>query len=206
MPSQPPAQRYLFSYGTLINQESLESTIPKRMYTRIPARINGFQTGWTARAEYTGLTALGCKQSAGETAFGVLIPVEKSDLKALDERETQSIYQRVQISPKSAEAFSQHPQNQVSIESYVVHKAQKPDKLAPIAQSYLDVVIGGCLSIDTDFAESFIRNVTGWNHPWVNDRTEPRYIRAQRNPSLERKVDQLLERLVPEAFGARYRG
>lgn len=205
MPGKPPAQRYLFSYGTLINQESLGSTIPGRLRTRIPARVNGFQAGWTARAEYTALTALGCRQAAGSNTIGVLIPVEELELEVLDERETRSIYKRISIPIRSAEVLSPYPQNPSSIESYVVHEAEKPDKLAPIAQSYLDVVLGGCLSIGNDFAESFISNVTGWNHPWVNDRNEPRYIRAQRNPSLEKRIDQLLERLVPEAFDARYR-
>ena len=44
-------------------------------------------------------------------------------------------------------------------------------------QSYVDVVISGCLEISEEFANDFINMTGNWQHPLLNDRHDPKYIR-----------------------------
>lgn len=83
----------------------------------------------------------------------------------------------------------------------------------PIAQSYVDVIIRGCLSISDEFAQSFMETTKGWhsNHHssghLVDDRHDPIYIRSDSEFSEENGdvVDDLLRKHCPEALDKRRR-
>ena len=85
----------------------------------------------------------------------------------------------------------------------------------PITQSYLDIIIRGCMSISLDFARRFLETTHGFwhdndesvkkdikatngssnnedqsnnihrHHTWVDDRGDPMYVRADRQYSIE---------------------
>ena len=86
----------------------------------------------------------------------------------------------------------------------------------PITQSYLDIIIRGCMSISLDFARRFLETTHGFwhdkseekdtnnedqsnninsHHTWVNDRNAPMYVRADSQYSNENgeHIDKLLE-------------
>jgi len=94
----------------------------------------------------------------------------------------------------------------------------------PITQSYLDIIIRGCMSISLDFARRFLETTHGFwydndkseekdikangsgnsgdqisninsHHTWVDDRSDPMYVRADREYSNENgeHIDKLLE-------------
>ena len=94
----------------------------------------------------------------------------------------------------------------------------------PITQSYLDIIIRGCMSISLDFARRFLETTHGFwhdndesvekdikangsdnsedqisnidsHHTWVDDRSDPMYVRADRQYSNENgeHIDKLLK-------------
>jgi hypothetical protein len=86
---------------------------------------------------------------------------------------------------------------------YVPKRPVPPDASHPILQSYVDIILRGCLETGGEaMARSFIATTSGWFHPspdgtpphWVDDRVTPLYKRAdveysQRNAA---KIDALL--------------
>jgi hypothetical protein len=89
----------------------------------------------------------------------------------------------------------------------------------PIMQSYVDIILRGCLSISKDFALKFLESTHGWWHDetihspeskvpeyvWVDDRHAPYYSRADEEWSSEMKhmLDDLLKDIHPEPFHKR---
>jgi hypothetical protein len=89
----------------------------------------------------------------------------------------------------------------------------------PIMQSYVDIILRGCLSISKDFALKFLESTHGWWHDqtihnpdseapeyvWVDDRHAPYYVRADEEWSSEMKhmLDDLLKEIHPEPFRKR---
>ncbi len=62
----------------------------------------------------------------------------------------------------------------------------------PIAMSYVDVVITGCLEYGEDFAKRFSETTSRWDRQIVDDRSRPMYPRAKKDPDTE-PIDRLLE-------------
>ena len=89
----------------------------------------------------------------------------------------------------------------------------------PIMQSYVDIIMRGCLSIGKDFAMQFLQSTHGWwhdktvHHPesevpeylWIDDRHEPFYVRADEEWSSDMKhmLDDMLKEIHPEPFEKR---
>lgn len=111
---------------------------------------------------------------------------------------------------------------------YVQKDAIPADPSHPIPQSYVDIIIRGCLTISKDFARSFIETTEGWNsnscdeasgagdaanvdnnsndsQHWVDDRDFPIYKRADSEYSKKNAdmIDQLLEEKAPQAYEER---
>ena len=49
----------------------------------------------------------------------------------------------------------------------------------PILQSYVDVIIKGCLEFSPEFASTFVTTTTGWEGFYMDDRGTPIYARAE---------------------------
>jgi hypothetical protein len=103
---------------------------------------------------------------------------------------------------------------------YVPKDPIPPDTSHPILQSYVDIIMRGCLSIHDDFARSFINTTVGWTDTstttkdlerskghWVNDRTSPLYPRADAAYSYEHGpvIDELLQTHPTYLVGHRVR-
>jgi len=98
---------------------------------------------------------------------------------------------------------------------YVQQDPESPSPDSPIVQSYVDIILRGCLSISQDFAREFLLTTEGWRRAhegggggdvyWVDDRHDPLYPRAV--PEYSQKngpaIDQLLEAHRPLEFSGR---
>jgi hypothetical protein len=84
---------------------------------------------------------------------------------------------------------------------YITNTRVAPTLDCPITQSYLDVVVTGCLEIGKDFVAEFVRTTDGWDGFWINDRDQPRY---RRHISADAEhIDTLLGELIPRQFANR---
>ncbi len=105
------------------------------------------------------------------------------------------------------------------------------ERAFPISQSYVDIILRGCLSISRDFARRFLETTHGWEHGecldqntkdntnaggefgdstlsryiWVNDRHAPIYYRADFEYSLVKgkEIDELIQEHRPHALKLR---
>jgi len=102
----------------------------------------------------------------------------------------------------------------VNIWVYVPQKPMVPTVDHPIAQTYVDTIIRGCLEISEEFAAEFLETTAGWHPeeaahedstaqhddvipdqiPLINDRHNPIYIRG--DPIWSRQQASILDRLM----------
>jgi hypothetical protein len=182
---------------------------------------------------------------------GVLYPVTEKELYNFDEREMGYGRKTIDIenvelveyledehydSPDHAfflKAVAER-RSDFQIWVYVPLKPLPPDEDHPIAQTYLDVILHGCLDIHKDFAREFIADTKGWNPQelltdnehdsddkssrsldedsndvisWVNDRDRPIYKGADTEYSDREgpRLDILLREHRPDEFHRRKR-
>jgi len=109
---------------------------------------------------------------------------------------------------------------EVAVWAYEQNENLPAERSFPITQSYLDIIIRGCMSISLDFARRFLETTHGFwhgndksveangsgndedqsntihsDHTWVDDRSDPMYVRADRQYSNENSehIDKLLK-------------
>ena len=228
---QPPRRRnkthhYVFGYGSLICPESRSVTNPALAQKEpLPVVIQDVERVWSARTT-GGYTAMGVRHKEGAECTGVLIEVEQAELEDLDQREAS--YDRLPIHLDNVDQVpyldefyeDDHPvfdakesdsdvdEERVKVWIYMQKEPIMADPSHPIPQSYVDIIIRGCLTISEDFARSFIDTTAGWKHEedhWVDDRTLPIYKRADPEFSSQHgeRIDQLLQEHKPEALQER---
>ena len=79
--------------------------------------------------------------------------------------------------------------------AYVLRHAGEPTEQNPIIQSYLDVVLTGCIQqFGEAFAEQVLQTTSGLRGPILNDRERPRYPRALERVDHAQKIDQMLSK------------
>lgn len=103
---------------------------------------------------------------------------------------------------------------------YLQQDPSPVNPVCPLAQSYIDVIMRGCLAISHDFCREFLQTTRGWSahdfHDtssdqggdgssliktyWINDRHNPLYVRADQKYSIENadELDCLLKKHRPE--------
>jgi len=220
----------IFGYGCLICPHSRTVTAPtSKGRQAIPVQVDHLQPIWSIR--WDGVTFLGIRVVQGRKCVGVLIPVTNTELEEFDKRECG--YERIQIDPVHVHALQQPSQAGGSVAAYtmdegapiwvyVPQKSESATEDAPIYQSYIDVILRGCLSISPEFAREFLLTTSGWHQEhlhedhhsrsssssssscvhWINDRHNPRYVRADSVYSKAHAdyLDRLLELYRPEFF------
>ena len=168
---------------------------------------------------------MGVRFQKGVKCTGVLLEVNGKELSQLDNRE--KAYNRVPIPLNEVEkvpylietdsedesdhvVFQEVYHEKLNVWIYVQKYAVHSDISHPIPQSYVDIILRGCLSISPDFAKSFIDTTCGWQSDhnvtnWVDDRLDPIYIRADPKYLLKmgNYLDDLLEDCIPQAFAER---
>jgi hypothetical protein len=128
------------------------------------------------------MTAMGVQFSPDASCVGVLYPLSEKELLRFDRRERGYHRHEIPITQVDLidylhddyydEAYEEHSlfleavagkRSDVRIWIYVPCKPQPPDEEHPIAQTYVDVILQGCLNIHEDFARMFLESTKGWN-------------------------------------------
>ena len=209
-----PLPHYIFGYGSLICPHSRALTAPTLAQRAvIPVRVQGLERIWSL--PFRGLTFMGIRQRRQAECVGVLIPVNDEELAQFDLRELgydrtpipfeavqelqePSVLQRILSSSSSS---SQHSDgnHQIQIWVYVQQTPQPVSKESPIAQSYVDIILRGCISISEDFAKDFLKTTRGWHlhdhdlHPDHHDHDDSNSnieIRDTNHPTPKRLGDE----------------
>lgn len=177
----------VFGYGSLICPESRAITAPTVVDRKaLPVSIKGVERTWTKKSLLSRTTSMGVQFRDDATCVGVLIPVDKDELQSFDEREVG--YDRYEIQlhhvepvphllgdKKTADLYYNHTflqpgfdwkseQARPRVWIYVQQDPVPASPQYPIAQSYVDIMLRGCLSISEEFAQEFIETTKGW-HP-----------------------------------------
>ena len=100
------------------------------------------------------------------------------------------------------------PNYSCNIYIYTIKKElnNKPSKKCPISQSYLDVVLSGCLEYGNNFMHNFLENTYNWNDDnniihWVNDRKKNKRCWVKNNDKMNRtKIDKLLKKYIANIY------
>ncbi|HEV2972196.1 MAG TPA: gamma-glutamylcyclotransferase family protein [Pirellulales bacterium] len=186
------AIHYVFAYGSLINSESRARTGGSGV--AIPARVTGVQRAWNFVDRESGMTALGVVRRDESVTNGTLVAVRSADLPLFDRRErgyTRTRLERARVVGWNGQEVVEDP-----IWIYLPNEPGWPSKDSPIAQSYVDVVLAGCLEVGAAFAAEFVRTTTNWDYPWIDDRSTPRYARAMQNVSRAKHLE--MDRILLE--------
>ncbi|WP_051207443.1 gamma-glutamylcyclotransferase family protein [Saccharospirillum impatiens] len=192
---------YIFGYGSLICADSRSRTgISGLAYA---VEVSGIARRWSVPVPDYGATALGAHQDDQAHCNGVVFAVDEDNLARFDQREQG--YDRVRIDWRQVDNLSQTPlPTHHTLWAYVGTQADHPLPERPILQTYLDVILNGCLAISPDFAERFIDSTTPWQH-LHDDRQAPGYPRALADHRRHPDIDALLQRTLPALVSARSR-
>ena len=184
------AIHYVFGYGSLINSESRART--GRSGLAIPVRVNGIQRAWNFVDRQTRMTALGVIGREESVTNGALVSVSQADLPLFDRREGGYTRTRWDCARVIDLHGDQVPEGVIWI--YLPDEPSEPSIDNPIVQSYVDVVLAGCLEVSESFTAEFVRTTANWDHPWIDDRSAPRYARAMQNasPAKYSELDRIL--------------
>ena len=244
---------YVLGYGSLICPQSRAITAPTLANrAAIPVVVQNVERTWAKRSR-RGMTVMGVRFRKGAECVGVLLPVTETELAQFDKREVG--YDRYELHPDDVEPVP-FLQDDYYKDTFLENEEfKKPSKIwiyvqqdltpagrnHPIAQSYVDIILRGCLSISEEFAHEFIATTKGWHPkelnadrvrdystheesacdddddddvesngdelPWVDDRSDPLYVRADPEYSLAeaKKLDRLLTQHLPDITSRRRR-
>ncbi|MDD1780597.1 gamma-glutamylcyclotransferase [Enterovibrio sp. ZSDZ35] len=183
---------YIFGYGSLINEDSRQLTGDTG--EAIPATVSGLERHWGKTGSPV-MSHLVVKEGLGQ-CNGVLIHVDDDLLEVFDIREAG--YQRVELDAEKVKTLDETIELDGPVFVYVTDDVVSPCYVQPIAQSYVDTVLAGCLRYSAEFAQSFIQSTYGWDYPRVNDRDNPVYQRVAGVRENDRaQIDQLLNSMPP---------
>lgn len=190
---------FLFAYGSLIGSES--HNLAGGTATRVPARVTGLRRGWFLSIPEDRDMGLGAVFHEGGTCNGIVLELNTSGISAADGRETQHGYSRVQLPNETISTKNRAFNECDKVWVYITNQPEPPSADFPIAQSYVDVVLSGCMEIGHEFAMEFIATTHGWEYPWIDDRKAPRYRRAK---SADRQqIDEILKQVIPKELSHR---
>ena len=128
----------------------------------------------------------------GKPINGVLYPIY-DNIEKFDEREEGYFRLRLRNNQLKELSWQKLPDYDCKIYIYCLpeeNQKQRPTFDLPILQSYVDVVINGCLEYGEEFAINFIKNTYGWSYAWLNDRVKPR------RPWLQEPNFKIIDRLL----------
>ena len=205
-------QHYIFGYGSLIDQGSRTWTTPQALIA-YPASVHDIARGWWLYGTPIGVKAcfLAAKVIPGARCNGVVYPVSETELAQTDQREV--TYERMLIIPEQLTLMDGRtalPED-ADVWFYSLHEGasvepSRPTAQFPIAQSYVDICLNGCLEMESlyplaqeqQFARLFIQETQDWSPHWVNDRSNL----LDQAPTDRRRVqiDSLLNELLPDLY------
>lgn len=192
-------ENFIFGYGSLINTESRART--GHSGEALPCVVEGIERQWNLVVSQMNATAVGAIFNPEALCNGVIVPVPEAELPKFDEREIG--YTRIRLNIGGIRPINNQEVPKGEIWAYVANHPGTPSEKAPLVQSYIDVIMSACFDYGENFARDFVLQTTGWNNPWINDRSHPRYPRFMEQVPLASKIDNLLLELVPDAFHSR---
>jgi len=177
-------QHYVFGYGSLFSKESRANTAHTPHASL--ATLLDFARSWCFE-DPEGYCALGITQATNNAVNGVLVHVEPHQLPYFDVRETG--YRRVDVTQQLAtrELLEQGD----TVWTYIIEHPALPCVCHPITQTYLDVVLVGCLEYGHASAREFMETTDGWERTLINDRDTPIFKRGLRTAPFNH-IDSLL--------------
>ncbi|MCX7116714.1 MAG: gamma-glutamylcyclotransferase [Legionellales bacterium] len=197
--------QYVVGYGSLIDEQSKKRTDPTAEES-FPALIKGYKRSWSVHGNLPGLNAtfLSIIKEEHASFNGVVYKLSKPEnIRQYDKRET--TYCREELNADRLKMYSGtlSDKKQIWIYSAVQKLNEYPTHDIPIAQSYVDIFIRGCIQIEEkfkipNFAKDCIRSTDQWSEHWENDRIFPR--RPSFYEPYAAKIDALLKELLPEKF------
>lgn len=184
---------YIFGYGSLINSTS--RSITGITGEGVPVRINKVKRSWFATSKVNPMASVGIESDNNSNCNGVLFPIDHQELSKFDARETG--YYRESLPLSHINFLSEGISIKEDVWIYFAKKTNHPSSKQPIVQSYVDVIIEGCLEIGLDFTKEFLKTTMGWEHTWVDDRLFPKYPRPLENSNTHQKIDQIIQKTIP---------
>ena len=203
--------QYIIGYGSLMQDDSRLRTSPKAGPAH-PVEVEGYRRGWFARASLAraGKTFLGLQSEPKSHLNAVIYQVNPAEVDATDKRE--SIYCRVSVSLSGVKPLERGwaPERDAQAWIYLSlpGSVAAPDSGYPIAQSYLDVFMSGCLEQEQryglrGFSRECLATTDGWSEHWVDDRIDPRHPLLYQPKAFQ--IDKLLSGEVPRYYFSRVR-
>jgi cation transport regulator ChaC len=150
---------FVFGYGSLICPDSRRITNPSlASKPPLPVVVHDVERVWSARTE-SGYTAMGVQFQLGAECTGILLEVNESQLRDLDQREAN--YKRLPIQLENIQQVPFLDEDEYYDDQHVVFEAKQDEKLEervkvwiymqkdpisadpshPIPQSYVDIII-----------------------------------------------------------------
>ena len=164
-----------------------------------PILLRGYKRLWGISGNNYKTTFLTLIKSKKSFLNAVYYPADLNDIVNVDQREYVYCRQEVpedQIEPLLHRAL---PKGVYWVYVQKNNKIEKPSEYYPIAQSYVDIFIDGCMQVSNtyqipNFVDLCIDKTDGWpssnDGSWVNDRIYPRYPFAI--PGFNKNIDILL--------------
>ena len=191
---------YVFGYGSIINTNSRNYTKEKFLGKSIPVILKknaGYKRNWVTlgNSKHGKFSFLGISKSKenADNINGIIFPINQKDIKNFDKRENPDYYRR-KIDLKFFKHYFKNPlPKNINIYTYVIKKKFVNNNKCPILQTYLDIVIQGCLEYDKKFAKMFLDTTDNWK-PIYNDRKNKIYSSFDKNIKLNYKqIDNILK-------------
>jgi hypothetical protein len=191
-------KNYVIGYGSLINFES--QNITGKSHSSMPIVLHGYRRSWSVTYDDLQFCALGVYPDKSSKINAVLFEIE--DLEVFDQREHG--YSRFEIKPEQLSTW--FSQDRIPTEHKIWIYLPFPEKIGSasekhfIWQSYVDVILMGCLSIEENFALDFIQTTSGWDLKYLNnDRDISKYIRVLKK--YDSQAIDLLIKKIPNQNG-----
>ena len=197
-------KHYLVGYGSLLSHDS-RSRYSNILCPNMPIVVAGWRREWLARGLADFQTSLGVSKIESGELNAVLLPIQQISAEL---RNREQDYQFVEVDHASImpannsqltldelETIRTNPNEKKIWICANLHK--KPANMHfPINQTYLDTCLVGCFDLGIDnFASEFINSTHFWQNGWINDRNDPRYVRAAKVTQKQQvQIDQLLEK------------
>lgn len=166
---------FVFGYGSIINYgtRTVES-----LREDMAVRVSGLSRGWFQRIESLSTTSLGVVERDGASCNGVLVEVSPELLAELDNREED--YVRETLDHKNIELLTDGKlEDETTVYVYKTTHPEPATEEFPIVQSYVDMVLYGCLAHGEEFAEEFVKTTEFSDAPLIDDADKPKHPRRK---------------------------
>jgi cation transport regulator ChaC len=193
--------QYIFGYGSLICKDSRKRTgVSGEAH---PIEVKGISRKWSLHSPEWPATALSAHVDQNAFCNGVCFEVDSDNLEKFDQREAG--YHRIKVSWDYVEHLSNVKiPSSSTLWAYVGNQTGVPNSERPIMQSYLDVILNGCLDYSEEFTKRFTELTEHWQH-LVDDRHAPMYPRPLKTAERIPHIEQVVATHLPELLRTRTR-